>query len=70
MKHHGRIVEYDKKGLVVVQDTRTRRHFAFTFDKIKGYNGQSAKEIGLRKGRQVDFSATDEQVEQAELAAG
>lgn len=70
MTHFGRIVHLDKQGLVVVQDTSSRCHFAFTFDKIKGYRGETAKEIGLREGREVRFVAEGERVEQAELTAG
>ncbi len=70
MTQTGRIVHLDKQGLVVVQEESSHSHFAFTFDKIKGYRGESAKEIGLKEGRRVRFSADGEQVKTAELMVG
>jgi len=67
MDHRGRIVHLDKQGLVVVQDDASSAHFAFTFDKLAGYRGQTAKEIGLKEGRSVRFSADGLQVAIAEL---
>jgi hypothetical protein len=70
MTRYGLIVELDKDGLVVVQDKDNHSHFAFTFDKIKGYRGETAREIGLREGRQVRFDADGKHVKKAELIAG
>ena len=70
MTHFGRIVHLDRKGLVIVQDAQTHTHYAFTFGKIRGYRGETAREIGLKEGGGVTFTAEGEHVEQAELAVG
>jgi hypothetical protein len=36
-----------------------RRDLPFTFDKIRRYRGQDAREIGLREGVEVRFSEKD-----------
>lgn len=67
--HIGQVVFLDREGVVVVRDQQSHRHFAFTFDKIKGYRGETAREIGLREGRQVRFDMRNDQVASVELMA-
>lgn len=50
-------VSKDKK-IAYANDLLTAYEVAFSFDKIEGYNDESASELGIRKGRLVyiDFS--------------
>lgn len=40
-------------GLAYFYDATAQKSFAFTFDKIKGYKGETPKELGLHPGSQV-----------------
>jgi len=52
----GVIVRVSEDGLAFLEEADSKRCFAFTFDKIAGYRGQSAGELGLRIGSRVAFS--------------
>ena len=54
-------------GLAYVEEKGSKRRFAFTFGKIRGYRGETAQELGLRVGSLVRFSVTDERVDEVEL---
>jgi hypothetical protein len=48
-------------GVAYADDKDNNRLAAFSFGKIKGYRGQTAKELGLRPGREVtlEYDAED-----------
>lgn len=67
-QHEGKVLRVNEAGLGIVEDERSRQQFVFTFDKIRGYRGESPREIGLRAGAHVRFSATaDYQVTSVEV---
>jgi hypothetical protein len=53
----GVIVKVNKDGLGFLEEDGTKFRFAFTFDKISGYKGESAMELGLYPGVRVRFAA-------------
>jgi len=57
----------NKAGLCYVLEEDTKRHYVFTFDKIRGYCGQSASHLGLQVGNHVRFSAEGDRVKFVEL---
>jgi hypothetical protein len=61
----GKIVRVLDKGLAYLAtgSGSERKEFPFTFDKIRRYRGQRAREISLRKGVEVRFSEKDDLVE-------
>ena len=66
--HEGVILRVNEQGLGIVKDTQSNQQFAFTFDKITGYRGESTRELGLVVGAQVQFNATaDHQVVSVQL---
>lgn len=66
--HTGVILRVNEQGLGIVKDTQSEEQFVFTFDKITGYRGESAREIGVTVGASVQFNATaDHQVVSVEL---
>lgn len=67
-QHQGVILRVNEQGLGIVKDTQSEEQFVFTFDKITGYRGESAQELGLIVGAPVQFNATaDHQVVSVEL---
>lgn len=56
--HEGVILRVNEQGLGIVKDTHSQEQFVFTFDKIIGYRGESARELGLIAGAHVRFNAT------------
>lgn len=48
-----------ENGLGYLVDQGSLRVFAFTFDKIPGYRGQSRVELGLKPGRIVNYDVDD-----------
>lgn len=46
------------KGIAYANDLLTAYEVAFSFDKIQGYSGETAADLGIRKGRivYIDFS--------------
>lgn len=69
LKQVGKIVRVTDQGLAYLStgSGSERRDFPFTFDKIRSYRGQGAREIGLRKGVEVRFSEKDGRVESVEI---
>jgi hypothetical protein len=65
----GKVVRVTKQGLAYLStgSGSERRDFPFTFDKIRRYRGQEAREIGLREGVEVRFSEKDGLVESVEI---
>ncbi len=55
----GTIVRVNPVGLAYTEDIKTKEIFSFTFDKIEGYRGESAEELGLIAGSRVVFSSSD-----------
>ncbi len=54
----GIVVQVTPSGLGIVKDDATGHAYYFTFDKIPGYRGESAKEAGVKVGSHAIF-ATD-----------
>lgn len=57
----GVIVRINEQGLGIVEASESHEQFAFSFDKISGYRGQSAREMGLKTGAQVRFDSSAEE---------
>ena len=55
MTRHGQIVRLLLDGLAYIQESATGVVYAFTFDKIEGYGGESAAELGLTLRTPVQF---------------
>ena len=52
----GTIVRLDDiAGFGVVRDPASKRNYTFTFDQIPSYRGESARELGLAVGSDVQF---------------
>jgi excisionase family DNA binding protein len=62
------ILSVDNEGLACLEDASGRR-YAFTFDKIRGYHGETAREIGLRVGAHVYFEASGDQILWVDLSS-
>lgn len=56
--HEGIILRVNEQGLGIVKDIQSQEQFVFTFDKITGYRGESAHELGLVVGSPVQFRST------------
>ena len=56
--HKGVVVRVTPEGLGIVKDDATGDIYYFTFDKLPGYRGESAKEAGVKVGSHAVF-ATD-----------
>jgi len=63
----GEIKAIKKNGLAFLTDCSSGKQYAFTFDKIQGYFGHTAREIGLRKGSKVQFNASAGEVTSVQL---
>ena len=70
MEHSGVLVDVDVSGVGVVEDDESHVKYVFTFDKVKGYVGQSLGAAGLKAGRRVTFVADEDFVEVLEVARG
>ena len=55
----GTIIRVNPVGLAYTEDLESKDIYSFTFDKIEGYRGESAKELGLIRGSRVAFSSLD-----------
>ena len=51
--HEGIILRINEQGLGIMKDAQSQEQFVFTFDKITGYRGESAQELGLKAGVHV-----------------
>lgn len=49
----------DDTGVCILKDKIGDRQYIFNYNKIKGYRGEYAKEIDLKKGRNVNFSVDE-----------
>ena len=63
----GILLQVDVSGVGVIEEFVSHNKFAFTFDKVKGYFGQSLSECGLRPGTRVNFVANEQRVESLEV---
>ena len=54
----GVVVRLTPGGMGIVKDDETGHAYYFTFDKIPGYRGESAREVGLRVGSHATFANT------------
>lgn len=68
MHRRGKVVMVNPAGVGMIRDSRTKAVFGFTFGQIKNYRGESARELGLRTGREVDFEASDDKLESITIA--
>lgn len=50
----------DDIGIAYVVCESLNKQFVFSYNKIAGYAGQYAKEIGLKKGCYVSFTMEDD----------
>ena len=55
-RHEGVLRRLTRDGFGIIEDNRSHDWFAFTFDKIVGYRGQDAQELGLSVGANIAFS--------------
>jgi len=58
----GIVVKLNKDGLGFLEEEGSKSRFAFTFDKIIGYKGESAIELGLHPGVRVRFRVHQQKV--------
>lgn len=67
----GKIVRVADHGLAFVSTGSGvhRRDLPFTFDKIRSYKGQAAKDIGLRTGAEVRVSEENGRIESVEISS-
>jgi hypothetical protein len=63
----GSIVYVNSSGVAIVEVPGSSERYGFAFDKIHGYRGEEAKELGLIEGRRVLFSVSDETVFEVRL---
>lgn len=52
-KHKAIIVRVAEGGVAYANDPAMPKLAAFSFGKIRGYKGQTANELGLRRGQEV-----------------
>ena len=53
--HHAIVSRTTPNGFGYIVDKNSGKEFSFTFDKIKNYRGESAKELGLLPGVVVHY---------------
>jgi hypothetical protein len=58
----GRIVQVSDTGVGVIEGLSDQSAYAFTFDKIRGYRGESVREMALRAGTSVLFRTSGHRV--------
>ena len=68
-EHRGKVVYLTATGLAMVEEcvAGATATYGFTFDKIRGYRGESPREIGLAVGTEVDFKAEGEIVQEVSI---
>ena len=54
--HQRTVARVNPVGLCFVEEIYSKQIYCFQFDKVDGYAGQTAKELGLRLGKVVDFT--------------
>ena len=52
----GKVLRVVPTGLCFVEEASTGKVYPFTFDKIRGYRGETVRELGLRSGLCVRFT--------------
>ncbi|MCL7420597.1 MAG: hypothetical protein M8364_06810 [Methylobacter sp.] len=57
----------DDAGVAYIVSQALNRQYIFSYNRIKGYGGQSAKEIDLKPGRHVSFTVKNDVVQSVEL---
>ncbi len=55
-----KVIRSAANGVVYITVTPGDEVTAFSFEKIKGYKGQTAKELGLQNGKLVDVDFSDD----------
>jgi hypothetical protein len=68
-EHTGLVLQISNTGVAIVEDVSTHGRYAFTFDKIQNYRGQTIGELGLKEGSRVRFSTSGDRVEQVDVSA-
>jgi hypothetical protein len=70
--HEGRVTRVDSHGFGFIEavDITGGAQFAFTFDQIQGYRGQQAKDMGLKEGVVVRFTAHDGLIKDVIISSG
>lgn len=58
--HQGVVIRINRFGLGIIEEEPSTTRYVFTFDKIRGYRGESPREIGLKVGTWVEFTLKDE----------
>ena len=53
---NGVLLRVDGSGVGIVKDAASKKQYGFTFDKIMGYRGQPAANIGLCEGNTIKFT--------------
>lgn len=59
-RHSAKVVRVSDGGVAYTRDCSTNKFTVFTFGKIAGYRGQTAKELGLRRGKTVTVEYNDD----------
>jgi hypothetical protein len=52
----GKVVRVVPTGLCFVEEASSGKVYPFTFDKIRGYRGETVRELGLRSGLSIRFT--------------
>ena len=65
----GKILRVENWGLAYLEDPETSQVYPFTFDRIQGYSGESAANIGLRVGSSIQFAVNKGIISSVRLAA-
>jgi len=63
----GQITMINNDGLAFLMDPSSGQQYAFTFDKIQGYYGHTAREIGLTVGTHVHFEISGGEISCVQL---
>lgn len=59
-EHTAKVVRVSDGGVAYTRDCSTNELTVFTFGKIAGYRGQTAKELGLKRGKTVTVKYTED----------
>jgi hypothetical protein len=58
----GVIIRVNRDGLAFIEDSVSGQRYVFTFDKVHGFAGESAKDTGIQLGARVVFTASANRV--------
>lgn len=67
VRRKGVIERLNKKGFAVVRERQSDERYVFTFDKIRKYAGETARELGLQEGSEVEFDEEQNRVSSVEI---